>query len=153
MAHCARTSLKGVGWSESVAWRANRWLCPQFVPDDLKDDKYWARRRKNNMAAKRSRDARRMKENRSHCAPDISRRRWVPSVLIPSLRPQTLPWTWLRIAEGARIATIQSSIVSEDVYGTPTLQSGTGGWWCCFGIVPPAILSIPTVRQWTVGQI
>ncbi|XP_011345614.1 thyrotroph embryonic factor isoform X3 [Ooceraea biroi] len=36
---------------------------PQFVPDDLKDDKYWARRRKNNMAAKRSRDARRMKEN------------------------------------------------------------------------------------------
>ncbi|XP_062527020.1 hepatic leukemia factor isoform X20 [Bombyx mori] len=35
----------------------------EFVPDDLKDDKYWARRRKNNMAAKRSRDARRMKEN------------------------------------------------------------------------------------------
>lgn len=35
----------------------------QFVPDELKDDKYWARRRKNNMAAKRSRDARRMKEN------------------------------------------------------------------------------------------
>lgn len=33
------------------------------MPDDLKDDKYWARRRKNNMAAKRSRDARRMKEN------------------------------------------------------------------------------------------
>lgn len=27
------------------------------------DDKYWARRRKNNMAAKRSRDARRLKEN------------------------------------------------------------------------------------------
>lgn len=35
----------------------------QFVPDEMKDDKYWARRRKNNMAAKRSRDARRMKEN------------------------------------------------------------------------------------------
>ncbi|XP_065160027.1 thyrotroph embryonic factor isoform X2 [Atheta coriaria] len=35
----------------------------QFVPEDLKDDKYWARRRKNNLAAKRSRDARRMKEN------------------------------------------------------------------------------------------
>ncbi|XP_029870875.1 hepatic leukemia factor isoform X2 [Aquila chrysaetos chrysaetos] len=34
-----------------------------FIPDDLKDDKYWARRRKNNMAAKRSRDARRLKEN------------------------------------------------------------------------------------------
>lgn len=27
------------------------------------DDKYWARRRKNNLAAKRSRDARRLKEN------------------------------------------------------------------------------------------
>ncbi|XP_071543802.1 thyrotroph embryonic factor-like isoform X3 [Panulirus ornatus] len=35
----------------------------QFVPNELKDEKYWARRRKNNMAAKRSRDARRLKEN------------------------------------------------------------------------------------------
>ncbi|KAG0726830.1 Hepatic leukemia factor [Chionoecetes opilio] len=35
----------------------------EFVPMELKDDKYWARRRKNNMAAKRSRDARRLKEN------------------------------------------------------------------------------------------
>ncbi|XP_061666933.1 hepatic leukemia factor-like isoform X2 [Syngnathoides biaculeatus] len=34
-----------------------------FIPEDLKDDRYWARRRKNNMAAKRSRDARRLKEN------------------------------------------------------------------------------------------
>ncbi|XP_031735770.1 hepatic leukemia factor-like isoform X2 [Anarrhichthys ocellatus] len=34
-----------------------------FIPEDLKDDKYWVRRRKNNMAAKRSRDARRLKEN------------------------------------------------------------------------------------------
>ncbi|XP_007259406.2 HLF transcription factor, PAR bZIP family member b isoform X2 [Astyanax mexicanus] len=34
-----------------------------FIPEDLKDDKYWARRKKNNMAAKRSRDARRLKEN------------------------------------------------------------------------------------------
>ncbi|GIY47765.1 hepatic leukemia factor [Caerostris extrusa] len=34
-----------------------------FVPDNLKDDKYWARRHKNNMAAKRSREARRLKEN------------------------------------------------------------------------------------------
>lgn len=33
------------------------------MPDELKDDKYWARRRKNNIAAKRSRDARRQKEN------------------------------------------------------------------------------------------
>lgn len=35
----------------------------QFVPMEMKDEKYWARRRKNNMAAKRSRDARRLKEN------------------------------------------------------------------------------------------
>ncbi|XP_016351186.1 hepatic leukemia factor-like isoform X2 [Sinocyclocheilus anshuiensis] len=34
-----------------------------FIPEDLKDDRYWARRRKNNFAAKRSRDARRVKEN------------------------------------------------------------------------------------------
>jgi len=34
-----------------------------FVPEGLKDEKYWARRRKNNLAAKRSRDARRLKEN------------------------------------------------------------------------------------------
>ncbi|KAF2354181.1 Basic-leucine zipper domain [Trinorchestia longiramus] len=35
----------------------------QYVLPDLKDDKYWARRQKNNVAAKRSRDARRVKEN------------------------------------------------------------------------------------------
>ncbi|KAK1785620.1 hypothetical protein P4O66_018978 [Electrophorus voltai] len=34
-----------------------------FVPAEAKDDKYWSRRKKNNMAAKRSRDARRLKEN------------------------------------------------------------------------------------------
>ncbi|XP_062234560.1 HLF transcription factor, PAR bZIP family member b isoform X2 [Platichthys flesus] len=34
-----------------------------FMPEDLKDDKYWASRRKNNFAAKRSRVARRLKEN------------------------------------------------------------------------------------------
>ncbi|KAK3508350.1 hypothetical protein QTP70_022930 [Hemibagrus guttatus] len=34
-----------------------------FVPDNSKDDKYWFRRKKNNQAAKRSRDARRLKEN------------------------------------------------------------------------------------------
>ncbi|XP_053109619.1 thyrotroph embryonic factor isoform X2 [Hemicordylus capensis] len=34
-----------------------------FVPDDQKDEKYWTRRKKNNVAAKRSRDARRLKEN------------------------------------------------------------------------------------------
>lgn len=35
----------------------------QYIPNELKDEKYWYRRRKNNIAAKRSRDARRMKEN------------------------------------------------------------------------------------------
>ena len=34
----------------------------QNVCDERKDEKYWERRRKNNMAAKRSRDARRAKE-------------------------------------------------------------------------------------------
>ncbi|XP_053194658.1 TEF transcription factor, PAR bZIP family member b isoform X1 [Scomber japonicus] len=34
-----------------------------FVPEEQKDDKYWCRRKKNNVAAKRSRDARRLKEN------------------------------------------------------------------------------------------
>ncbi|KAG5832487.1 hypothetical protein ANANG_G00291680 [Anguilla anguilla] len=34
-----------------------------FVPSEQKDDRYWERRKKNNMAAKRSRDARRLKEN------------------------------------------------------------------------------------------
>ncbi|XP_067427167.1 TEF transcription factor, PAR bZIP family member b isoform X2 [Thunnus thynnus] len=34
-----------------------------FVPEEQKDDKYWSRRKKNNVAAKRSRDARRLKEN------------------------------------------------------------------------------------------
>ncbi|XP_072277253.1 thyrotroph embryonic factor isoform X2 [Pyxicephalus adspersus] len=34
-----------------------------YVPEELKDEKYWNRRKKNNVAAKRSRDARRLKEN------------------------------------------------------------------------------------------
>ncbi|KAA0706200.1 Hepatic leukemia factor [Triplophysa tibetana] len=34
-----------------------------FISENLKDDRYWSRRRKNNIAAKRSRDARRVKEN------------------------------------------------------------------------------------------
>ncbi|CAL8284000.1 unnamed protein product [Merluccius merluccius] len=34
-----------------------------LVPDEKKDEKYWQRRNKNNVAAKRSRDARRLKEN------------------------------------------------------------------------------------------
>ncbi|KAJ8776948.1 hypothetical protein J1605_014966 [Eschrichtius robustus] len=34
-----------------------------FVPDEQTDEKYWTRRKKNNVAAKRSRDARRLKES------------------------------------------------------------------------------------------
>ncbi|KAK2885045.1 TEF transcription factor, PAR bZIP family member a isoform X1 [Channa argus] len=34
-----------------------------LVPEEQKDEKYWHRRKKNNLAAKRSRDARRLKEN------------------------------------------------------------------------------------------
>ncbi|XP_030066298.1 thyrotroph embryonic factor [Microcaecilia unicolor] len=34
-----------------------------YVPNEAKDEKYWTRRKKNNVAAKRSRDARRLKEN------------------------------------------------------------------------------------------
>ncbi|XP_032868963.1 thyrotroph embryonic factor isoform X3 [Amblyraja radiata] len=34
-----------------------------YVPSEQKDDRYWTRRKKNNLAAKRSRDARRLKEN------------------------------------------------------------------------------------------
>ncbi|XP_017337124.1 TEF transcription factor, PAR bZIP family member b isoform X1 [Ictalurus punctatus] len=34
-----------------------------FIPEDAKDERYWSRRKKNNLAAKRSRDARRVKEN------------------------------------------------------------------------------------------
>merc|ERR1712044_20157 len=34
-----------------------------YVATDEKDDKYWERREQNNMAARRSREARRLKEN------------------------------------------------------------------------------------------
>ena len=34
-----------------------------FVGGELKDDKYWEKRGKNNIAARRSREARRLKEN------------------------------------------------------------------------------------------
>ena len=35
-----------------------------FVPEASKDEKYWIKRTKNNIAAKRSRESRRIKENR-----------------------------------------------------------------------------------------
>ena len=34
-----------------------------FVPEGDKDDRYWEKRSKNNVAARRSREARRLKEN------------------------------------------------------------------------------------------
>ncbi len=34
-----------------------------YVPSESKDDKYWEKRVKNNVAARRSREARRLKEN------------------------------------------------------------------------------------------
>ena len=34
-----------------------------LVPNEAKDSKYWSRRQKNNLAARRSREARRLKEN------------------------------------------------------------------------------------------
>ena len=34
-----------------------------FVPDHMKDDSYWSKRKKNNEAAKMSREAKRRKEN------------------------------------------------------------------------------------------
>ncbi len=50
------------------AWRLTTIVCyrkrkKQFVPEELKNNKYWAKRCKNNEAAKRSREARRLKEN------------------------------------------------------------------------------------------
>ena len=35
----------------------------QVIPEERKDQRYWTRRQRNNTAAKRSRDARRLKEN------------------------------------------------------------------------------------------
>ena len=35
------------------------------IPDDMKDNSYWDKRKKNNMSAKRSRVARRLKEEQS----------------------------------------------------------------------------------------
>lgn len=35
-----------------------------FVPEASKDEKYWIKRTKNNIAAKRSMESRRIKENR-----------------------------------------------------------------------------------------
>ncbi|CAG0907215.1 unnamed protein product, partial [Darwinula stevensoni] len=41
----------------------HRKAAKHYVPKEQKDDKYWAKRAKNNLAAKKSRDTRRIKEN------------------------------------------------------------------------------------------
>lgn len=44
-----------------------------FIPNDLKDNHYWERRRKNNLAAKRSREKRRLNDivlGKSNCKPN-----------------------------------------------------------------------------------
>ena len=55
--HCAQIDLESGGNAAHLRKRKK-----QNVLDERKDEKYWERRRKNNMAAKRSRDARRAKE-------------------------------------------------------------------------------------------
>lgn len=56
-----RLRLRAHPGGRSVYW--NLIPCLFLSVFNEQDDKYWARRRKNNMAAKRSRDARRLKEN------------------------------------------------------------------------------------------
>ncbi|XP_058055180.1 hepatic leukemia factor isoform X4 [Anopheles bellator] len=73
LGHCAGLSLSGLSQVTTKRERSpspSDCMSPETMnppspadSNEMKDDKYWARRRKNNMAAKRSRDARRMKEN------------------------------------------------------------------------------------------
>ena len=42
---------------------SNVFISQNFVPDEKKDEKYWERRKKNNDAARMSREAKRQKEN------------------------------------------------------------------------------------------
>ena len=44
-------------------WKIIRKFFQIFTPDERKDEKYWEKRCKNNVAARRSREARRLKEN------------------------------------------------------------------------------------------
>jgi hypothetical protein len=50
--------VKGVTRKEVIPQRKRR----DFIPNELKDDHYWERRRKNNLAAKRSREKRRLND-------------------------------------------------------------------------------------------
>jgi len=56
----ASTSLHSLGGGNRG--KDNRRRCKKPVPDEKKDEIYWRRRHKNNLAAKRSREARRQKE-------------------------------------------------------------------------------------------
>lgn len=68
---CKVTNIYAVSFSILMSvhcwsWALLIWATTElqvFVPDEMKDEKYWCRRKKNNVAAKRSRDARRIKEN------------------------------------------------------------------------------------------
>ncbi|CAG2166273.1 unnamed protein product [Oppiella nova] len=60
--HSSGNSSSGEADMGSSGGSANR-KRGRPLPEDLKDDAYWERRRKNNEAAKRSRDARRAKED------------------------------------------------------------------------------------------
>lgn len=52
------------GSVEKKLWRCVSFFFLPLSPSrSLQDEKYWQRRKKNNVAAKRSRDARRLKEN------------------------------------------------------------------------------------------
>jgi hypothetical protein len=50
----------GPGAANNVVCRKRPKL---FVPDESKDGRYWEKRGKNNVVARRSREARRLKEN------------------------------------------------------------------------------------------
>lgn len=56
------SSEAGCFKSKTGAKRSSR-RSKKPVPDEKKDETYWRRRQKNNMAAKRSREARRQKES------------------------------------------------------------------------------------------
>ena len=43
--------------------RLSMYSFQHYVPQESKDDRYWEKRIKNNVAARRSREARRLKEN------------------------------------------------------------------------------------------
>lgn len=66
---CGSTTLSSVATSNTRPSRkskvspATRRVKKEPVPDNNKDEKYWKRREKNNLAAKRSRDLRREKES------------------------------------------------------------------------------------------